>query len=344
MESILHLKNLTTGYKSRKDNTVVTSNINAELYRGELVCLIGPNGAGKSTLMRTISGSQKPIEGEVFLDGVDLYSIPPKRLAKSLSVVLTERVNAGMLSAYEVIALGRYPHTNWSGKLDNKDHRIIREAIEMTGAQELVDRSLSELSDGERQKIMIARAFAQEPEIMILDEVTAFLDLPRRVEIMKLLRNMASESGKSILLSTHDMDLALRGSDRIWLLPKDGSLHIGAPEDLVLNGSFEAAFKSEGVNFDKQSGSFNIHNHYKRSVALTGNEYNMFWTERALLRNGISIDPEAQILITAEADEEKRHWSISINNETNQYESIYDLILGLNLLEPNKNDKNVLSD
>lgn len=333
MESILHLKNLTTGYKSRKGNTVVTSTINAELYRGELVCLIGPNGAGKSTLMRTISGSQKSIEGEVFLDGVDLYSIPPKRLAKYLSVVLTERVNAGMLSAYEVIALGRYPHTNWSGKLDDEDHRIIREAIEMTGAQELVERSLSELSDGERQKIMIARAFAQEPEIMILDEVTAFLDLPRRVEIMKLLRNMASESGKSILLSTHDMDLALRGSDRIWLLPKDGSLHIGAPEDLVLNGSFEAAFKSEGINFDRQSGSFNIHNEYKKSVALKGDGHNILWTERALLRNGISIDPNALVHVTAKTLEDKYEWSVSSTGYSSNYESIYDLIHGLNLLE-----------
>lgn len=333
METILNLKNLTTGYKSKGSSSVVTSNINAELYRGELVCLIGPNGAGKSTLMRTISGSQKPLAGEVFLDGVDIYSIPPKKLAKNLSVVLTERVNAGMLSAYEVIALGRYPHTNWSGKLDTQDHRIIQEAIEMTGAQDLVERSLSELSDGERQKIMIARAFAQEPEIMILDEVTAFLDLPRRVEIMKLLRNMASESKKSILLSTHDMDLALRGSDRIWLLPKDGSLHIGSPEDLVLNGSFEAAFESEGINFDKQSGSFNIHNEYRKRVALKGDGHNMLWTERALLRNGISIDPDANVLVTAETLVGKHQWSISSDDHSGSYESIYELIQELNLLE-----------
>lgn len=333
MKNILNLKNLTTGYKSKGGSAIVTSDINVDLYRGELVCLIGPNGAGKSTLMRTISGSQKPIAGEVFLDGADIFSIPPKQLAKKLSVVLTERVNAGMLSAYEVIALGRYPHTNWSGKLDAKDHKIIQEAIAMTGAQELVDRSLSELSDGERQKIMIARAFAQEPEIMILDEVTAFLDLPRRVEIMKLLRNMASESGKSILLSTHDMDLALRGSDRIWLLPKDGSLHIGSPEDLVLNGSFEAAFESEGINFDKHTGSFNIHNEYKKSVALKGDGHNMLWTERALLRNGISIDPDSLVHVTAKTIEDKYEWSVSSTDYSSNYESIYDLIQGLNLLE-----------
>lgn len=336
MESILELKNLTTGYKSRTSETIVTADINAELYRGELVCLIGPNGAGKSTLMRTISGSQKPIKGEVFLDRVDIYSIPAKALAKKLSVVLTERVNAGMLSAYEVISLGRYPHTNWSGRLNVEDHRIINEAIEMTGARELVQRSLSELSDGERQKIMIARAFAQEPEMMILDEVTAFLDLPRRVEIMKLLRNMASQSGKSILLSTHDMDLALRGSDRIWLLPKDGSLHIGSPEDLVLNGSFEAAFESEGVNFDKQSGSFNIHNEYKKSVALNGDGNDSIWTERALMRNGISVDPLAQTVVTVHSDKEKQRWSISSNDKTDEYESIYELIRGLTVTIQNK--------
>lgn len=336
MKTILDLKNLTTGYASKFGSTTVTSDINAKLHRGELVCLIGPNGAGKSTLMRTISGSQKPLAGEVHLEGVDIHDIPPKQLAKKLSLVLTERVSAGMLSAYEVIALGRYPHTNWSGKLEEDDHRIIREAIEMTGAQELVERSLSELSDGERQKIMIARAFAQEPEIMILDEVTAFLDLPRRVEIMKVLRNMASQSGKSILLSTHDMDLALRGADRIWLLPKGGSMHIGSPEDLVLNGSFEAAFESEGINFDKESGSFNIHNEYRQSVALQGEGDNAIWTERALRRNGISVDPSSSTMVSVDDTSENQSWTISSNDFSNQYESIYDLIQGLNLLESEK--------
>ncbi len=331
METVLQIKNLTTGYTSKQSKAIVTAHINAELHKGELVCLIGPNGAGKSTLMRTISGAQKPLNGEVFLNGQDIYSIPPKQLAKRLSLVLTERVSAGMLSAYEVIALGRYPHTNWSGKLSQDDHRIIQEAVEMAGAQELVDRSLSELSDGERQKIMVARAFAQEPEVMILDEVTAFLDLPRRVEIMKLLRNMASQSGKSILLSTHDMDLALRGSDRIWLIPKGGDLHIGSPEDLVLNGTFEAAFRSEGINFDRQSGSFNIHTEYDLSVSIVGGDQeSIYWTQRAMERAGIKVEPNVNTRVIIENTEDHQFWKFVDEDHEKSFDSIHELVLALN--------------
>ncbi|WPR76111.1 ABC transporter ATP-binding protein [Algoriphagus sp. NG3] len=152
-----------------------------------------------------------------------------------------------MLTAYEVISLGRYPYTNWSGKLSAHDHSIIQSAIKLTSAEELIQRPIHELSDGERQKIMMARALAQEPHVMILDEVTAFLDLPRRVDFMQMLNKMARESGCAILLSTHDLDLALRAADQIWLLPKNGEFIVGSPESLVLNGAFEKAFASEGV-------------------------------------------------------------------------------------------------
>ena len=222
MKRILKIENLSIGYQQGRENKIVAQDINVSLHGGELVCLLGPNGAGKSTLMRTISGSQSPLAGQVLLEGAVVHDLQARQLAKKLSLVLTERVQAGMLTAYEVVALGRYPHTNWAGKLTNKDHEIIQWSIEMAGANELADRVLSELSDGERQKIMVARALAQEPEVMILDEVTAFLDLPRRVEIMQLLRKLAHETNKAILLSTHDMDLALRSADRLWLLPKGG--------------------------------------------------------------------------------------------------------------------------
>lgn len=330
MDRILELKNLATGYMTKREKKVVTEGINAELNRGELVCLIGPNGAGKSTLMRTISGTQKPLRGEVFLNGTNIYGIPPRDLAKKLSLVLTERVNAGMLSAYEVVALGRYPHTNWSGKLSQSDHRIIEEAIEMAGATELAERSLSELSDGERQKIMVARAFAQEPEVMILDEVTAFLDLPRRVEIMKLLRNMANQSGKCILLSTHDMDLALRSSDRIWLLPKGERLQIGSPEDLILDGNFERAFSSEGVSFDLESGSFRIHNEYQWSVSVEGGSGAVRqWTRRAMERIGVRVEENAPRRVIVETEGDMFTWKLIDENEETSCASIHELVTAL---------------
>lgn len=334
MNTVLQLKDLTTGYATKGSQKVVTANINAELYQGELVCLIGPNGAGKSTLMRTISGTQKPLKGEVFLNGADIYSIPPKQLAKKLSLVLTEKVNAGMLSAYEVVALGRYPHTNWSGKLDDHDHQVIEEAISMAGATDLAHRSLFELSDGERQKIMVARAFAQEPEVMILDEVTAFLDLPRRVEVMKLLRNMANESGKCILLSTHDMDLAMRGADRIWLLPKGEELQIGSPEDLVLDGSFEQAFSSEGVSFDLESGSFRIHGHYHSAVSIEGGAPTVAqWTARAMERIGVKVENEALKKVLIEDENAETIWKLIDNSSEKTFHSIHDLVLAIRQAE-----------
>ncbi len=331
METVIELQQLSTGYQYKSRKVPVTSGINATLHKGELVCLIGPNGAGKSTLMRTISGEQKALEGKVFLEGKNIHDLPPKILAKKLSLVLTERVSAGMLSAYEVVALGRYPHTGWSGKLSNKDHHIVQEAIAMAGAEDLVQRTLSELSDGERQKIMVARAFAQEPEVMILDEVTAFLDLPRRVEIMKLLRRMAREAGKSILLSTHDMDLALRGADRIWLLPKGQDLVIGAPEDLVLDGSFQDAFESEGIQFDTQSGSFQIQSDYHTSVQLEGDGNLALWTKRALDRNGIRIQQEATTQVVVSPSGNKNHWLIRKNQAETQVHSLLDLISALDI-------------
>ncbi|MEM8896901.1 MAG: ABC transporter ATP-binding protein [Bacteroidota bacterium] len=329
MESILHIKDLVIGYRQGKGSKVVARDINVTLKKGELVCLLGPNGAGKSTLMRTISGAQKPLGGEVLLGNKSIKELSGKQLAQKLSLVLTERVHAGMLTAYEVVALGRYPHVGWTGKLSTKDYELIQWAIDMTGAHELVDRVLSELSDGERQKIMVARALAQEPELMILDEVTAFLDLPRRVEIMQLLRKLAHEAGKAILLSTHDMDLALRSADRIWLLPKGGNLHVGAPEDLVLNGAFEQAFKSEGVSFNKFSGAFQLQQASKKYIHLIGEGEEATWTRRALEREGYSLDEKADIVVEVLENGGHSTWKLSEGKQTKEFYSIYQLITGI---------------
>lgn len=329
MESILHIKDLVIGYKQGKGSKVVARDINVTLNKGELVCLLGPNGAGKSTLMRTISGAQKPLGGEVLLGNVSIKELSAKQLAQKLSLVLTERVHAGMLTAYEVVALGRYPHVGWTGKLSEKDHKLVQWAIDMTSAQELVDRVLSELSDGERQKIMVARALAQEPELMILDEVTAFLDLSRRVEIMQLLRKLAHEAGKAILLSTHDMDLALRSADRIWLLSKGGDLHVGAPEDLVLNGAFEQAFKSEGVSFNRFSGAFQLQQTTKKYIQLIGEGEEASWTRRALEREGYSLDEKADVSVEILKKDGHPVWKLREGKKIKEVHSIYQLISGI---------------
>ena len=171
MSTILSSQSLSIGYPGK----TVASNLDLRLTKGRLVCLLGPNGAGKSTLMRTLCAMQTPIAGQVLLNGVDIHTISSRELARLLSVVLTDRVQVGLLSAYELVSLGRYPYTGWNGRLSDDDHRIIRESIEATGAQDLAARPVDELSDGERQKVLMARALAQQPQLLILDEVTAFL-------------------------------------------------------------------------------------------------------------------------------------------------------------------------
>ena len=332
--NILETHDLTVGYT--RPHKVVVDHLDLALVPGELVCLIGPNGAGKSTLMRTIAGLQPPLAGRVLLMGDDIRRLSAHELAQRLSLVLTERVDVGLLPAYDLVALGRHPYTDWAGRLTVEDEAAVRQAIEAVGAVALAGRSVNELSDGERQKIMIARALAQEPALMLLDEPTAYLDLPRRVEIMGLLRRLAHESGRAILLSTHDLDLALRSADRIWLLPNKGGMQTGAPEDLVLSGAFEAAFRSEGVTFDAHEGTFTLNGGGgTRYVTLVGEGLQALWTRRALERAGFAVlaqangkQPLAQVV--AGVDE----WQVVRAGQVTVCHSLHDVVSLLGEVKP----------
>ena len=315
---ILKLRDLAIGYKS----TRIAENINASIQTGQFICLIGPNGVGKSTLLRTIAGMQKPLSGEVRLHDKNLHRLSAQELAQYLSIVLTEKISIGLLTGYALVALGRHPYTNWSGKLSEYDQKVVMWAVKAVGAESLAQRDISELSDGERQKLMIARALAQEPDIMLLDEPTAYLDLPHRVEIMQLLRNLAHTTNRSVLLSTHDLDLALRTADQIWLFDATVGLQIGTPEDLILNRSFEQTFQSENVTFDRQTGSFQMHHTIVQSVNLEGDSLEIKWTKRALERNGISINPDAPITITYQGS----RWCIQTATHDYQADSIENIL------------------
>jgi iron complex transport system ATP-binding protein len=304
------------------------------LQAGELVCLLGPNGAGKSTLLRSLAGMQPPIAGEVKLLENDIYKLPPQELAKLLSLVLTEKIDVGMLSAYALVSMGRYPYTDWWGKLTPEDEDIINWAIKSVGAVNLAPRNVSELSDGERQKIMIARALAQSPMVMLLDEPTAFLDLPRRVEIMQLLRQLARDTNQAILLSTHDLDLALRLADKIWLLGTNGILHVGAPEDLILSGAFADTFKSEGVEFDIFSGEFHLHTLYKGEINLIGEGIAAIWTIRALKRVGFTVlegSKSTQITVEVISKSKQVCWKVTSYKDVSIHYSLYEVIKTLDL-------------
>lgn len=328
---LLEAENLTIGYSTTRGQArVVAEELSLSLHAGELVCLIGPNGAGKSTLLRTLAGMQRPLKGKVLLHNLhDLHALPANELARHLAIVLTERVSISGLTGYALVALGRHPHTDWSGRLNDHDEKVIQRAVEAVGAAHLAERLIDELSDGERQRLMIARALAQQPDILILDEPTAFLDLPRRVETLRLLRDLARATGCAVLLSTHDLDLALRTADRLWLLSGGGAFDEGAPEDLVLNGALGKAFQSEGVQFDPLMGSFQMTTTSVRQVTLQSvlpkDHLRLIWTARALERAGFSITTDAPLHIVVKKD----GWAI---NE-HQFSTIGELMATLHQSE-----------
>lgn len=336
---ILATHDLTIGYgQPRGPDAVIASGLDLSLHGGELVCLLGPNGAGKSTLLHTLSGMLAPLNGCVELAGHDVRTLPSQQLARLLSVVLTDRVSVGTLSVYALVALGRYPYTDWMGRLSTHDDAVIRWAIRAVGATALTERNVAELSDGERQKVLIARALAQEPHAMLLDEPTAFLDLPHRVEVMRTLRELARSTGQAIMLSTHDLDLALRGADRIWLMAQGGGVITGAPEDLVLSGAFQATFQREGVEFDAYTGSFTIEQRQSGVVHLSGDGIPALWTVRALEREGYCVDRNGNhCALNVEivgSDADSLRWRAETPGRRQEHDSIHSLLAHLRQADP----------
>lgn len=321
----LRTQGLAIGYRRGRQQAIVTDEINVELRAGELVALIGPNGAGKSTLMRTLAGLQPPLAGQIYLEGDELAQLSPAEVARRLAVVLTDRVDVGNLSAYGLVALGRHPYTNWQGKLTAHDEAIVRQALIDVDGVALAHRPIIELSDGERQKIMVARALAQEAPVLLLDEPTAFLDLPRRVELMRLLGTLSERTGRAILLSTHDLELALRVADRLWLLPPGGPLTVGIPEALALDGSLHDTFQSEGVEFDAELGSFRLNRTPLGNIAVEGEGLLAHWTRRALERIGYAIVPDGhsartRVIVEAAA------WRLNTADSSEEFTSLEALV------------------
>lgn len=323
---ILHTANLSVGYQSR----TVLNSLNLNLEKGQLTCLLGPNGSGKSTLIRTLAGIQKPLLGMVSLLGTNLREVSPKTLAKQLSLVLTDRIAPGNLTVYGIVSLGRFPYTTWMGNLSSEDKGVIRWALEITGTMQFANRHIGELSDGERQKVMIARALAQQTDLIILDEPTAHLDSPNRIEIFHLLRELVSSGEKAILISTHDIDTAIANADKLWLVANE-SISQGAPEDLVLNGGLEKAFAKEGLSFNYNLGRFEKAVSNKGlKVLIKGNSLAAHWTENALRRAGFQPVEDAE-QATVEVLElcSERKWIL--NNQL-EIKTIEELLIKLNTL------------
>jgi iron complex transport system ATP-binding protein len=321
---LLRTEELAVGYASgRVNHAPVANGVNVDIHAGQLVCLLGPNGSGKSTLLRTLAGLQPALQGAIEIGGFNSGKLKPTQLAKMISLVLTDSVRLSNLSVYSMIALGRYPHSNWLGTLEETDRAVIDLAIAQTRIGHFLDRKIATLSDGECQKVMLARALAQDTPLLMLDEPTAHLDLPSRIQLMRLLLRLARQTHKGILISTHELDLALQVADEVWLLSGEGQLHKGTPEDLVLNGTFEAAFNKEGILFDKASGSFPMNQGNGKYIMLEGSGTSAFWTRRALQRIGFTINPgnpDSPVADTIRILEDNGHTSWVLEHEGQQQE------------------------
>ncbi|WP_224491005.1 ABC transporter ATP-binding protein [Robertkochia flava] len=254
---VLKTQELQLGYQSKKGTAVVSGLVDFELNTGELVAVIGPNGVGKSTLLRTLAGVQSPLSGTILLNQKKLNSLSAKALASHLSIVLTEKIPAGNLTASELIALGRQPYTNWIGTLSDNDLTVISDVIKSLDLESIKDKSCYEMSDGQLQRVMIGRALAQDTELIILDEPTSHLDIYHKASIFKLLRTIAHETSKAILFSSHEIDLAIQLCDKILVMQQD-HCDFGDPCTLIEKGSFKSLFPSDLITFDTQTGSFRI--------------------------------------------------------------------------------------
>jgi iron complex transport system ATP-binding protein len=293
--TILTALNLTLGYKKGKQANAIAENIEFELKKGKLTCLLGPNGVGKSTLIKTIMGQLPPLKGQVCLEGKPVQKYNLREISKKIAVVLTDKIRMGTLSVRQLVELGRIPHTGWLGSLSPADKSKVENAIQATNIQYLADRSLSELSDGQLQKVMIARALAQDGEILLLDEPTAHLDLVNRLEIMHLLKTIARKENKAILITTHDLEIAIDTADEFWLMPCGSPLITGLPEDLIIQQKLDVLLPSQYMHFDKDTGKIKSKADLP-NIVIEGPVSLKKWLELALVKNNILKLPENQFI------------------------------------------------
>ncbi|MFV0247336.1 MAG: ABC transporter ATP-binding protein [Tenacibaculum sp.] len=246
----LKTHNLTIGYKTKKQRFCIASGINLQIDKGKLVAVLGRNGAGKSTLLRTLSKVQKPIKGSIVINNKDIKEFTPRQLATCLSVVLTEKLPESQLTVFELIALGRQPYTNWMDKLNQKHLKKIIQAAEQTNVAHLKNKRFCNLSDGQLQRVLIARALAQDTEIIILDEPTAHLDMHHSIKVFSLLKELVKNTQKTIIMSTHELNLAIQLADKLILF-SETKIHTGTPKKLIEQGAFDSLFPKELILFNK---------------------------------------------------------------------------------------------
>ncbi len=322
---LLETKDLTIGYKNSISNKILGESLNLKLRKGSFVALLGPNGSGKSTLIRSISGLLEILSGDVLIDDNSFDKLSKIQKARMISVVLTDPISSIGLSVFDVVCYGRFPYTNWLGKLKENDITIVEDSLKLVDMLGFANRKLHTLSDGERQRVMIAKALAQQSEIVLLDEPTAHLDLINRVEIMKLLQKLAHEQNRAILISTHELDLAMQSADELWLMGKDKMISVGAPEDLILNKAMQDVFAQSSVDFDHITGMFKIKHEVRSQMHFEcSNPQVALWTAKALEKIGVALVQDAQNKnqIIYQSD----NWLIDLNGKQNHFSNLSELV------------------
>ena len=319
----LESKALCVGY----GNKAVVKDLNLQIEKGEMVCLIGPNGSGKSTILRSLAGIQSPLSGEILINGFPLNLKEPRKLAQLISIVLTQKLSPLNFTVFDMVALGRTPHTNWLGQLSSKDKSIVQWAMDIVELNGFESRPVHELSDGEKQRVMVAKALAQDTPIIILDEPTAHLDVMNRIALLSLLKKLSRETGKVILLSTHELDMAIQIADSIWLVDGAGVLKTGSPEDLVINGAINKVFKGSCVEFDAYAGSFRMEYELKKQILVNGNGVLGNWTRKALNKEGYAVATVGDGRLKLAINEgDKNRWHLTMPSGVKEMNSIKELI------------------
>ena len=290
---LLQTQSLSIGY----GNYVVQQQLNLIVKPGHLICLLGTNGSGKSTLLRTLAGLLKPLQGDVLINNTSVSRLSNRQCSKIFSLVLTDAIHEENMTVFDLVALGRFPYTNWIGSLSDEDKKIVLTAIEQVNLTHKTYSFLHEISDGEKQRAIIAKALTQDTPLVLLDEPTAHLDLPNRIEIMLLLRKLSVNTRKTFILSTHELDLAIQMADNIWLMHSEG-VEVGIPEDLMLSGKFQQIFGNDSFYFDQRDGHFSIKPLMGNlQIQLSGEEIPVLWTKHALNRFGIETEENASIRV-----------------------------------------------
>lgn len=326
-DKILSIGSLKIGYVSGKSKKILLPPLNATAHGGELIAVIGKNGIGKSTLLRTLTGLQPSLGGEISLYNKNLKDYQRNELAQKVGYISTEVIKVSNMRVYDLVALGRYPHTNWIGSIGEKDHQAIISSLEQISMASFSNKFVAELSDGERQKVMIARILAQDTGLMIMDEPTAFLDVGSKYEIFHILNMLTGCNNKTIIFSTHDLQMAISQSDKIWLILDDRLIE-GAPEDLLISGAFEKLFVSSSIRFNSEDGTFSFPGAMRGEIFIEGEGLKRYWTGKAINRAGYRVT-ERNTFPYIKITEGRNDWELVFRNSAVVFNSVYDLVTAL---------------